>query len=71
MLAPFFSARFWSNLRREKVPQNKDGKGKPFTMHQLRFLFNGARIPGAGPEGIDKVNNYFKTGKFLNIMAAR
>ena len=32
-------------------------------MHQMRFLFNGARIPGAGLGGIDEVKNYFKTGK--------
>ena len=50
-------------LREEKVPQNKDGKGNPFTMHQMRFLFNGARIPGAGTGGFDEINNYFKTGK--------
>ena len=50
-------------LRREEIPQNKDAKGNPFSMHQLRYLFNGARIPGEGPEGMDKVNNYFQTGE--------
>ena len=50
-------------LRKEATPPNKDGKGAPFTMHQLRFLFNGARLPGEGPGGMDKVTNYFMTGK--------
>ena len=49
-------------LRREEAPPNKDGKGNPFSMHQLRFLFNGARLPGEGEGGLDKVTNYFKTG---------
>ena len=47
-------------LRKENVPQNKDAKGRPFTMHQLRGLFNGVRIPRKN--GLDEVNNYFKTG---------
>ena len=56
-----YELRFWSMLRKEKVPQNRDAKGKPFTMHQMRFLFNGARIPGTGSGGIDEVASYFKT----------
>ena len=52
-------------LRKEAAPPNKDAKGNPFTMHQLRFLFNGARLPGEGPGGMDKVTNYFMTSKFV------
>ena len=50
-------------LRKQAAPPNKDAKGNPFTMHQLRFLFNGARLPGEGPGGMDRVTNYFMTGK--------
>ena len=64
------SLRFWSKLRNEKVPQNKDGKGRPFTMHQMKFLFNGVRLPGTGPGGIDEVHNYFNTGKNLTKIVA-
>ena len=58
-------------LRKEKVPQNKDAKGKPFTMHQMRFLFNGVRIPGTGPGGIDEVVSYFKTGEAVKFKKCR
>ena len=34
-------------------------------MHQMKFLFNGVRLPGTGPGGIDEVHNYFNTGKNL------
>ena len=34
-------------------------------MHQMKFLFNGVRLPGTGPGGIDEVHNYFTTGKTL------
>ena len=55
--------RFWSMLRKEAAPPNKDAKGNPFTMHQLRYLFNGARLPGEGPGEMDRVTNYFMTGE--------
>ena len=39
-------------------------------MHQMKFLFNGVRLPGTGPGGIDEVHNYFDTGKSLTKIVA-
>ena len=55
-----FYSRFWKMLRIEAAPPNKDAKGNPFTMHQLRFLFNGARIPGEGSGGDGQGHQLFQ-----------
>ena len=39
-------------------------------MHQMKFLFNGVRLPGTDAGGIDEVHNYFKTGKNLTKIVA-
>ena len=38
--------RYWLKLTSEEVSPEKDAKGKPFSMQQLRFLLNTCRVPG-------------------------
>jgi hypothetical protein len=51
--------QFWDGLRKGLISPFKDGQGNWFTMHQFRYFFNTARVPGLKE---DSILSHFKTG---------